>query len=352
MEPGPENLIELLEVAHDWRARLDSPDATPADRAQCQRWLEADPRHALAYHQAESFWADLGTLDPTALDADLLLPTRRERLADLIDGLRAGLWSPARIGLAVTGMAALVVLTVWMNDLRLPHAGEVPRAVDAIRYTSPSGLTREFALDDGSLVTLAPGSELRWLTTNRTRTATLTAGAVLFDVAVDGNRPFTVHAGELRAVALGTTFAVNRSPDRTRVAVAEGNVEVSYPTLVAGRRTGGASRVALSLGQQVTATAAAGLQPVEPISAAAVGAWKDGRLVYSRTPLPALVADMNRYSDTPIVIDLDGGVAEQFLVRGAFDAGDVDGMLQTLLEIYPIVVDRSDPAVIVLRSRP
>lgn len=49
------------EEAALWVARIQSADATDADRAACAAWVARDPAHAAAFTELEALW---GTLDP------------------------------------------------------------------------------------------------------------------------------------------------------------------------------------------------------------------------------------------------------------------------------------------------
>ena len=46
--PGPQD-----GRAEAWVARLDSPECTPQERAEFERWLDASPAHVAAYVEAE-----------------------------------------------------------------------------------------------------------------------------------------------------------------------------------------------------------------------------------------------------------------------------------------------------------
>lgn len=76
------------------------------------------------------------------------------------------------------------------------------------------------ALEDGSSVVLAPGSQLRFPAhfDPKTRDVTL-EGEGFFEVAKNPDRPFLVQAGELTARVVGTSFRVRAYPAERRVTV-------------------------------------------------------------------------------------------------------------------------------------
>jgi transmembrane sensor len=53
----------LAEEAALWVARMQSKDATEAERAAFHVWLRADAAHAAAYEEMQSLWGELAEFD-------------------------------------------------------------------------------------------------------------------------------------------------------------------------------------------------------------------------------------------------------------------------------------------------
>ena len=90
----------------------------------------------------------------------------------------------------------------------------------------------------------------------------------------------------------------------------------------------------------------------EPVAATVqnIGAWRAGRLVYVDAPLSALVADMRRYDQRAFVI-ADEGIGA-LTVTGGFDAGNIDGMLESLAAILPVDIATGDPQTVLISEKP
>lgn len=339
---------DMLRAAHAWRFRLEDPDATDEDRQAFEAWRRADPRHGDLYDHAVTFHQALGTLTRQDLEDDVIRPTFRERLAHLLWRRSPGA-SPNRAG--VPWLAATMALIVACSALFLAAPWGGNNLNDAVILETGLGETQRFTLGDGTVVTLSAASIVETTYTQERRTALLREGAAFFEVAREPDRAFFVKAGDLQVRVLGTVFDVAQASDMTRVAVAEGEVEVSYPSLLAPEGSQFRTTQTLTPGQQVAASPGGGLESVRPIAAAAIGAWRNDRLFYDGARLAELVADANRYSDTRVVIEGDIDTIANYQVRGSFNARDVDGMLLTLPEIYPVEIDRSRAGVIRIIER-
>ncbi|QWX83473.1 FecR family protein [Cellulophaga sp. HaHaR_3_176] len=86
------------------------------------------------------------------------------------------------------------------------------------------------ALNDGSLVYLAPNSSLEYPEkfNGEQRNVKLLKGNAFFDIAKDPDHPFVIQSGEIKTKVLGTSFHIRLEEKSCRVAVVTGKVEVSY----------------------------------------------------------------------------------------------------------------------------
>ena len=144
---------------------------------------------------------------------------------------------------------------------------------------------------------------------------------------------------------------MRRSGAVTRVAVAEGRVEVAYPMLIGGKPTTLIARRRLEAGTQIAASDSEGLRPASAIDSARVGEWRRGRLVYEAASLVELVADANRYTQTRVEFAAGSEFVSAYKISGAFNSRDIDGMLTTLEAVHPIEIDRSEPDVVRIRAQ-
>jgi transmembrane sensor len=79
----------------------------------------------------------------------------------------------------------------------------------------------------------------------------------------------------------------------------------------------------------------------------AVTAWRRGEVMLDDTPLSDAIAEMNRYSKTPLIID--GSSTATLRVSGIYHTGDSEGFAQTVAQLYGLQVTQ-DGGQIHLRS--
>lgn len=342
MEPAAKQAREqALRKAHDWRVLINGPDATDADRKAFEMWRTADPLHVDMYDYAVTFHQALGSLEAQDLDKDVLRPTLREYFAALYDGFfDLFALKRARIGVlgSVLASVALAIFLIVNPNREAPTSVKPPVIA---RYETAVGETRAITLADGTIMTLGAASAVETSYSDANRNAMVLAGVAFFDVAKAPSRPFLVKAGDLKAQVIGTEFNVSLSGEAVRVAVVEGEVKVSYPLILNDEPSSFLTSKNLTAGQQIAATSSEGLKDVKTVDVSAVGAWRENKLLYNGARLSELIADANRYSDVPLVISGDLKQVKDYRVRGAFNARDIDGMLETLVDIYPIMIDRS-----------
>ena len=322
----------MLEAAADWHAclREPEPDAglAAARKADFDRWLAADPRHAQAYARIERLWvkleapvAEVARSDPAAAEPD---GQGRHWLATL---LPRPAWAAA--GLAILLAVGAVQVDDVVTALRSDHATAV-------------GERALLELNDGSRVTLNTDSAIAVDLSPERRQVRLLRGEAWFDVTPDAARPFVVatEAGRIRVT--GTSFGVRLGDDAAVVALTEGNLEL---------RTGDgpgdtAPALVLTGGHQARLSPDGAFGPTA-LNRTAATAWLHGQIVFFDTPLPDVVAELNRYRAGRIVI-LDGSL-DSLTVSGVFATDSPDDGLDAIASTLPIQVTRLTDFLVIFR---
>jgi transmembrane sensor len=307
----------IQQAAADWFAKLQG-DAGLEDWTAFQTWLEADPEHAAAYEAVETVWLDLEDLPSndaaTAPLAADIVPLRRRSSTP-----RRGLL----IGLGAAAAAAILVLAVT-PQLTGPSYTD---------YATKRGETREIALADGSRLALGSATTLRVRLGRQQRDVTFVNGEASFEVAHLENRPFVVAVGGREVRVLGTEFNILSHGGRLAVSVRRGVVAVS------GGQEG---TVKLMRGQQLVQSSGAIAQKRD-VAPDTAFAWKSGKLIYDRTPLAEVVADLNRYVATPIRVDPS---AASVTVSGVLLVDEEAAMVRRLELFAPIVAETTASEVV------
>lgn len=306
----PANAIDQEAAA--WVAREDRGPLDAGEAAALDAWLQADARHLGAYARARAVFVRLErsqALGSGFLPSQNAAAPRRSR--------RRLLW----IGSVAAGLGALVLATMLLFEAPERHAtalGEVLRV----------------PLPDGSSLVLNSNSKVGIDFDGDKREVRLVRGEVLFEVANDPLRPFSVIAGETRVTAAGTAFSVQRGRDGDlEVIVREGIVDVD-----------GGDPQPVRVTANFKASARSGLNvQIEPLQLEEAGrrlAWSDGMLAFEGDTLAQAAAQFARYSHVRILID-DPEVAQK-RVAGLYSATDPDGFATAVAASLGLRMERSE----------
>ena len=168
----------------------------------------------------------------------------------------------------------------------------------------------------------------------------LKRGAAIFDVADDPARPFIVHAGEAIARVVGTEFAVHKH-DREHIVfeVKEG--------LVAINAVDGGETVQLAKAEAVTFERG-NLSGVRKASVSAIGAWRDGLLVFVESPLDEVLGELGHYTTAPLRI---GELEDpERPATGTFFIDDADGALESVKDVFDLETQPGRDGSVTVRS--
>lgn len=291
---------------------------TADEQAAMERWIHADPQRAADIVQLRAKWATQADwrqpIDSTAawmvfLDRSRVvrpasqdersLSAESPRLSRSVERrgtpirssgqfLRMGKDSSLRkLPIAVAGVAAIVFLGITTRWITRP-----PVSPDMVRtYSTRPGQRAEVMLLDGSQVTLAPATRLRAVMSSRTQTVTITVdGEALFRVIHRSQAPFIVHTRNAITRVLGTQFLVRqyRTDPVTRVVVADGRVSFHSTHDSTANGAVMTARMMALANDSGRVEVSSGI-PVEDYTA-----WTSGQLVFRKTPVRVVVADLSR----------------------------------------------------------
>ena len=217
----------------------------------------------------------------------------------------------------VSGMvaaAAAVVLCVFL------FRGNEQQMIELIANNA----VKEFALPDGTEVTLAPGSKLSY--SEKSPRKTQLEGKAYFEVARDEAVPFEITADGAFVRVLGTKFMVDAGSSVKEVYVTEGKVLFAKSSDTEG--------VILTKDMQAT------LSPDENIPVIAVEpdvnsiAWQRGSFIFDKTPLREVLETLSKhYKVSFATTDLDKQLS------GEFYAEDLDliiSLIESALDVHII----------------
>lgn len=328
----------LMDEAMEWFVRCTLDESEASDRQRLELWLQRDEAHRAAYELADLHWQKLAQLPRSQCSPEWFAPHAAASPVPKSAPVNAGgvrWWvRPWRWGSVAAAAAVFAaILTVGKPDPSPP----------TVLHTTQVAEVKSLTLDDGTALTLGAETALEVTYTPTRREVTLTKGEVFFDVASNPKRPFTVSGAGLSIFVVGTSFEVSRSASSIDVAVVEGIVSVAITS-----KPSGESSLRLTHAQRVKASGGV-LSSIEPVGVDAIGAWREGELAYVSAPLSEILSDADRYYDGDVVL-MDASLADLSLSL-ILDAGDIEGLLNTLESALPLRISRlQDGTILVARS--
>ena len=348
----------IEQAAAAWLARRDAGAWSAQDERTLQAWLGAGARHRVAWLRLESAWREAGRLQALAAGRPAGVPPRgslypaRTAAAASADApriappdLRELRFAPRprahrnRWGRLAATVAACVALAgfAW--------GGWQLSGRQAASYASGVGELREVTLADGSRVVLSSDSRLDVRMSRGERRIGLSRGEAFFRVAHDAGRPFVVAAEGREVRAVGTRFAVRRSPEALRVVVTEGKVRLD------GRaRSDGSAppAVLLTAGSVATADHNGLLVRALPLAEAErLLQWREGFLSFEDASLASAVAEFNRYNARKL--ELGDAAVGQLRVGGNFRWSNAEGFVSLLELGFPVRAERHADRIVLHR---
>jgi transmembrane sensor len=331
-----------MEAAAHWFVRQDAQQMTAADRQEFEHWLAAAEAHRQAYEQTSAMWLDF----EAAADAGEL---RALRVAALASGPAPKVW-PRAAAIAGVALGALGIAALVLRPASQPYSGPTPYAsATAVHYTTANNQRSTVRLPDGTQVFMNLDTVLAADFTSGKRVVYLTRGQAFFEVAKDTQRPFIVAAGDRHIQALGTQFDVRLGANRVEVVLLEGRVSVeptsrSWLDRVARR----ASHVELAPNQRLVA-AMGRTATVEATNAQRATSWRDGWLMFEDETLQQAIAELNRYSEHPLVAP--EAAVRQLRFSGVFRVGQPERFAAIIQELLPVRVERGTGGETLLLSK-
>ena len=315
---------KIAAEAATWVARLHGPGRTRQMERDCLAWQARSAEHRLAFERCTDVWQEVPRLtvgDAYAAASDDSRPPRSR--PKFHARLR---WVAAGSSVAVA-LAGAFLFNEWLR---------------AGTYDTGVGEQQTVVLEDGSRMSLNTSTRVRVELSAAQRAVIVEEGEALFEVAKDARRPFVVRAGGSEVAALGTVFSVRlggqgaQAGGALTVALIEGSVSVRSPAHEASAGAESSTPILMQAGQRMRMPTAGGALVDQPRMDPLV-AWKRGEAVFDDVALEEAVAEMNRYSRTPIV--LVGGLAlGSRRVSGQFRTGDNTSFARAVAALHGLTL--------------
>ena len=333
--------------AAQWLVAIQSGELSSQERADFIDWLRESPLHVSELLHACRLHRDLRAFrkwDEMAAMSDHdtgrvvnLLARQQSGDAQIVEAPARGRSARRAVGIALGAAAAaacavIAVVSLGQTTLR-----------------TQLGERREVTLSDGSVVDLAPSSEVRVRYRAHSRSVVLDRGQALFHVAKNPERAFTVEASGTRVRAVGTVFDVERTEQSVSVTVVEGRVTVTEQP--DAHDSGAASseentNVSLGADEQIVISSTGGLNAVHKVKGEMAIAWAAGQLIFDNESVAEIARRFNLYNRTQIVL-LDQNLAAR-RISGQFRATDPESFVAFVQSAGGVYVERPSAEQIIL----
>ncbi len=334
------DVADIGREAREWLVRMDGDKPlSDTGKEALKEWMSRSVSHRLELIRIARFWRDADIL--TELAAGIESERRKRR-------------RPRRWTILMTAACASICSLL----LAYCSLGQLT-STDTRTYVTRIGEQRVIFLPDGSSIKLNTNSEARVSYSRRARTVRLARGEALFNVTPDPERPFEVYAANSVARAVGTAFAVRLEGRRVDVTVERGVVdvvEIGSGTPITGQTSAEVSasdspHTLLRAGEIANLDTGSGRVEVHRVAEFELRlrmAWEEGCLAFSGEPLSEVVAELNRYSTTQLVVG-DPKLAA-LTIGGRFKIGDQQAVLNLLRTTFGIAALQGNDGTIRLQS--
>lgn len=317
-----------IEAAAWWHEALAETGGDQRVDYAHRAWLDDDPSHARAWQLMESAWFQAGE----AVQAPDVIASRAGVASD------APTTRPNSRATVALVAACLVLAVVLVLVLQLPvfdRSGTVSSLVNGVAqgtFHTAVGQRSQVVLEDGSVVHLNTATRLAVQIDRAHRRVSLLEGQALFRIAHDPKRPFEVSVGEHSITALGTSFdiRVDVASERMQVTMVEGRARIDWTD----------SQIELGAGEQWMVSRNTPLHR-QQVEAERVISWRDGLLIFEDTSLQEAVAEVNRYTSRPIVLqDVELGAMR---ISGVFSTGRGELFAEAIQALHDLKIDLRNP---------
>ncbi|WP_417247537.1 FecR family protein [Celeribacter sp.] len=300
----------LSDEALAWIVRLNSGEATKADRLRFREWRELSPAHSVAAREAERLWTMTGHVHRNPATGRIEPGKRRPRVTRR--QVLGGAASAVVIGASAPWLAREAMRTL---------ADE----------TTGVAQTRQFVLPDRTSVTLNARSALDTEFSQGRRAVRLREGQASIEAkGVERATPLAIHTKNLNIALSSAAVDVNLNLPWGQVAV----TPIGASAWVS-QRTQSDPHVNIPPNMRTVFDADGRKVSQTETLPQDVQSWREHTLVADNTPLPELIAALRPWSHGIILISNERA-ASTLRVNAVLDLKDVQGALDILSNGLPV----------------
>jgi ferric-dicitrate binding protein FerR (iron transport regulator) len=345
--------------------RLLQGVATPEEEEWLRRWRSETPENDERYREVKRLWELTALLDPRIMRES---PPRFEGVILTAEGrepysldrtltasvlvtdqslpdtasIQARLRRNRKMWFATTGLGAIAASLVALG-FGLAALGDEVEASGPFagsEVVTGAGELTTVTLIDGSSIRIGPSSRLV-LTEDAAGIVAHLDGRAFFAVHSNPSRSFRVITDHGDATVFGTRFEVRTEEEEFRVLVVEGRVRVNSPDGV---------EVYLLESEMSVSDGGAPPTKITVVDVYEQLAWMGNALVFQRTPLVRVAAEIERQFGISVV--LEAPELSETTVSVTFTDAELDDVISVVCEIVWALCLIDDDRVRILRDVP
>ncbi len=333
-------------AASEWIAKMDR-GLSADEESVYKEWLAENSAHWEAISKYQQDWENYDRLagihlsDHSKIDPDLLTPDtnqglRRYKITKL-------LW------ISSIPIAALLVIGIFF-----PFYNRTENATFEIQpATELLARIEKKILEDGTILEVNRGAELKVAYDESTRRVILKKGEVFFNVAKDYQRPFVVNVSGVDVEAIGTMFSIRLFEEEVDVIVTEGIVNVKPNGSTSGYDNNGDNY--LKIGQRARVnlmhdTLSVMIMSIDQSEITKVHNWQPRLLQFDEILLRDIIAEFNQCN--PIQVTLSDPSLENINLSCSFWSDNVEGFVRLMESSFNMKAEWDGNRNIVLRKIP
>ena len=296
-----------------------SGDCTDSEKSLIEDWIVQSEDNKIEFERTKKLWEANSEYQEFEPDVEAAWQIVAAKTLALNKSLKVTHRSQNPRLAWISGIAASLALIAFSYYYFFSNDQSWTRITAANTTTSS-----EYVLPDGSKVWLKPESELRYAFNDTERPLKLT-GEAFFEVIEDTDRPFQVNLGRAEVTVLGTSFYIkaNKNED-LQVSVRSG--KVSFSDVENDEIT-----VTLEANQEAILEKVSGDMVRREIEDPNDITWQRGILVFNKTPLNRVIAELVKFYNIEIEVESDS--LGNCLITSRFDNQSAEEVLEIIKKL-------------------
>ncbi len=300
------------EMAASWFAKAQE-GMSASEKKAFETWLSSNPTHQKAYASFEQLWRDLDALAPYTHKRS----TSKKKMAWIY-------------GACAAAACFVIAFFQWQS---FSHRLEFAQSMQ-----TPVGKMTEYSLHDGTTLFLDTNTHVSVAYYADERRVVLHKGQIVLHVRKNKERPLFVEAKNVEVKVTGTRFEVQNHEKSVRVSVEEGSVDVAHQ--IEKRRVYLAS---LGANEQIVVDEKGLVLAKKSIQSSTIAPWRNGRLVFDKTPLHEALYAFERYGVKPVQISSIH--LASLPLSGSFEIERFSSFIEMLPKVLPLKVIRKEETI-------